>query len=91
MAAKGSIISAIEAKAKAVTYRNWRIGLTHDPAERKKYWTETEKENTTAWSQWQADSLSDAEDIEVHFISKGMKGGPGGDLSPKRAVHVYVF
>ncbi len=91
MATKASITSAIEAKAKGVTYGKWRIGLTHDPAGRKKYWTETEKENTAAWSQWQADSLSDAEDIEVHFISRGMKGGAGGDLSPRRTVYIYVF
>ena len=40
---------------------------------------------------WTADSLSDAQDIERHFISKGMKGGTGGDLSAYKTVYVYVF
>lgn len=89
MATKASIISAIEGKG--LTYKYWRVGLTHDPAERKKYWTETEKQSTTAWSHWATDSLSDAQAIEAHFIDKGMKGGTGGDLSAQKTVYVYIF
>ena len=51
----------------------------HDLAERKGYWKDTEKENVTYWVNWTADSLSDAQDIERHFINKGMKGGTGGE------------
>lgn len=86
-----SIMAAIDLKVSSTAYNLWRIGLTHDPTERKQYWKETGKQSTTYWSQWQADSLSDAHDIEAHFIGKGMKGGTGGDLSAKRTVYVYVF
>lgn len=92
MATKASIIAEIAAKVLPIGgYSVWRIGLTHDPAERKQYWTE--KESTACWSQWQADSLSDAQAIESHFINndKGMKGQTGGDLSPWSPVYVYVF
>jgi len=91
MATKASIISAINAKVGSTEYKIWRIGLTHDLAERKKYWKETEKQNTDWWSQWEADSLSDAQGIEAHFIDKGMKGGTGGDLSTRTTTYVYVF
>lgn len=91
MATKASIVAAINTKMGGTAYNIWRIGLTHDPADRKTYWAETEKQSTTYWSQWQADSLSDAQDIESHFINKGMKGGTGGDLSARRTVYVYVF
>jgi hypothetical protein len=89
MATKASIMAAIAAKVSS--YSLYRIGLTHDLAERKAYWRDTEKENVKYWSDWKADSLSDAQDIERHFINKGMKGGTGGDLSDRRTVYVYVF
>ena len=88
---KASIISAIEVRRGTIGYSAWRIGLTHDPGERKQYWKETENQSVTLWSQWQTDSLSDAHDIESHFINKGMKGGTGGDLSPYKTTYVYVF
>ncbi|MGB9071147.1 MAG: hypothetical protein WCC22_00620 [Terriglobales bacterium] len=40
----------------------------------------TEKQDITYWKDWIAASLSDAQDIERHFINKGAKGGTGGDL-----------
>jgi hypothetical protein len=86
-----SIMAAIDLKVSSTTYNIWRIGVTHDPTELKQYWKETEKQSTTHWSQWQADSLSDALNIEAHFIGKGMKGGTAGDLSARRTVYVYVF
>ncbi|MGD1156190.1 MAG: hypothetical protein ABSA41_10210 [Terriglobia bacterium] len=89
MATKASIMAAIESKV--LTYNLWRIGLTHDLAERKRYWKDTKNENITYWSDWTADSLSDAQDIESHFLKKGMKGGTGGDLSAKKTVYVYIF
>jgi hypothetical protein len=82
-------VAAIAAKTAAYnTLSVWRIGLTHDLYERKTQWA---KETSVGlWSDWQADSLSDAQDIERHFINKGMKGGTGGNLSNK-PVFVYVF
>ncbi len=91
MATKASIIQEINAKIRNTGFGNWRIGLTHAPDERKTYWKDTEKEHVNYWSQWAADSLSDAQDIESHFINKGMKGGTGGNLSDQLTVYVYVF
>ncbi len=88
---KPQIASAITTKVGTSGYSIWRIGLTHDLMERKKYWRDTENQNTEYWSNWAADSLSDAQDIESHFINKGMKGGTGGDLSARKTVYVYVF
>jgi hypothetical protein len=90
MATKDSIIAAIQSKVSNY-YSCFRIGLSHDLAERKAYWKDTEKQNITFWSDWTADSLSDAQDIERHFINKGMKGGTGGDLSASKTVYIYVF
>ncbi len=90
MAIKTSIIMAIESRASS-HYGLWRIGLTHDLAERKHYWKDTEDLSVDYWSDWTADSLSDAQDIESHFINKGMKGGSGGNLSASKTVYLYVF
>jgi hypothetical protein len=90
MANKTTIMAAIERKV-GDRYSLYRIGLTHDVGERKKYWKETEKENVDCWADWEADSLENAQDIEAHFISNGMKGGTGGDLSSRKTVYVYVF
>jgi hypothetical protein len=84
-------MAAINAKIGDTKYSIWRIGLTHDLVERKAYWRDTENENVKYWSDWTADSLSNAQDIESHFINKGMKGGTGGDLSARRTTYVYVF
>ncbi len=89
MASKADIVAAINAKVK--TYNLWRIGLTHDLAERKQYWRDTERKDTTYWSQWTADSLANAQDIESRFIKLGMQGGTGGDLLARRTVYLYVF
>jgi hypothetical protein len=91
MATKSSIVSAINTKVGTTKFSMWRIGLTNDLATRKNYWKDTEKEDVKYWANWTADSLSDAQDIEAHFISKGMKGGTGGNLSRLPAVYVYVF
>jgi hypothetical protein len=91
---KQSIIQAINARVAGVaaSFSAWRIGLTHDPTERKTYWNETEKENVGCWTQWTADSLSDAQDIESYFINeKKMKGGTGGDLDFRKTTYVYIF
>ncbi|HEY2468540.1 MAG TPA: hypothetical protein VGI45_11985 [Terracidiphilus sp.] len=87
MASKSIIMAAINAKVSTPSY--YRIGLTHDIPERKAYWAT--QESVTYWVNWTADSLSDAQDIESHFINKGMKGGVGGNLSSSKTVYVYVF
>ena len=91
MTAKSTIVSAIDRKIGTSRPSIWRIGLTHDLAERKKDWKDVEKKDTSHWLGWQADSLSDAQDIEAHFINKGMQGGTGGDLSSSKTTYVYVF
>jgi hypothetical protein len=91
MATKASIMSDIRAKVGSTESKIWRIGLTHDLTERKAYWRDTKDESVKFWSDWTADSLSDAQDIESHFINIGMKGGTGGDLSARKTTYVYVF
>ena len=86
---KADIIAAIEAKVS--NYSVWRIGLTHDTAKRKEEWEDELDKKITTWFDWQADSLSEAQDVENHFIKKGMKGGTGGDLSSDKTVYVYIF
>jgi hypothetical protein len=91
---KKSITQAIIARvesSKTVDYSAWTIGLTHDPAERKQE-HEADGKATEYWQQWVADSVSDAQEIESYFINtKGMNGGTGGDLSPRKTVYVYIF
>jgi hypothetical protein len=92
MTAKATLVAEIVAKVRDTKYVIWRIGLTHDLAERKKYWSETEDEIIKYWSDWEADSLSDAQEIESYFINENhMKESAGGELSPHRTVYVYVF
>jgi hypothetical protein len=89
MTAKATIISEINSKVGNIA-SSYRIGITHDPVERKTYWSA--KSSTTHWKQWQADSLSDPQAIETYFIQeKKMKGGEGGDMSASKTTHVYVF
>jgi len=69
----------------------WCIGLTHEPDDRK-HQHDNEGQSTKYWKHWQADSLSDAQQIESYFINeKGMRGGTGGDLDARKTVYVYVF
>lgn len=91
MPTKSGIIAAINSKVRNTALSAWRIGLTHDLAERKKYWRDTENQAVSHWLAWEADSLSDAQAIESHFINKDMKGGAGGDLSAQKTVYVYIF
>jgi hypothetical protein len=86
MASKNAIIEAIKDKVGSTKYSSWRVGLTHDPKQRKADWN-----NPGSWSLWTADSLSDAQDIESFFIKKGMQGGTGGDLSSRSTTYVYLF
>ena len=90
---KKSITQAIidRVEPSKANYSAWIIGLTHDPTERKQQ-HKSEGKSTEYWKQWEADSLSDAQDIESYFINtKGMKGGTGGDLRARKTVYVYIF
>lgn len=82
----GFILSKIGTTSRSI----WRVGLTHDPVERRAYWTD-KTGSTTYWSQWLAASLTDAQEIECAAIRDGMKGGTGGGLSHFEPVWVYVF
>jgi hypothetical protein len=89
---KTQIKSAIVGYVKGTAYSKWRIGLTHDLAERKAYWGENKRQDMSSWHNWTADSLADAQEIENYFINeKGMKGGVGGDLSARKTVYVYIL
>jgi len=88
---KESIIAAIESRIGTTNYGSWRIGLTHESVERKRYWSTEERQECTHWTQWTTASLSDAQDIEALFIRKGMKGGTGGNLVSDKTVYVYIF
>jgi len=68
-------------------YLIWTIGVTDDPKARRSKYSD-EGEITRYWSQWKADSESDARYIEKYFIAKGMKEGTGGGGT---ANFVYVF
>jgi len=50
-----------------------------------------EKQDVDSWAYWEAESLSDALEIESHFINGGMKGGTDGILSPSKPIYVYIF
>jgi hypothetical protein len=91
MATKSNIMAAIKLKVGGSGYGIWQIGLTHDPSECKQYWKDTEKQSVTHWSQWETDSLADANAIASRFAHDGMKGGTGSSLSATKPVYVYVF
>ena len=87
---KQAIIKRVESP-ESVDYSAWTIGLTHDSDERKQQ-HEDDGKSTKYWKYWDADSLSDAEEIESHFLNdKGMKGGTGGKLRAHKNVYVYIF
>jgi len=86
---KEAIIQSIEVLTAATSYSSWRIGLTHDATARHEQWKE--KELCSAWHQWIALSLQDAQDIESLFIRRGMQGGTGGNLDAGKMVYVYIF
>jgi hypothetical protein len=89
MATAQQIANAIAAVA-STSYTAWRIGLTHDLVERKAYWAS--QGSVSSWRAWEADTLSDAQAVESHFINeRKMKGGTGGDLSARKTVYVYIF
>ena len=68
-------------------YSDWTIGVSDDPVMRRAE-HELDGEDTPRWRQWEADTESEARNVEALFIGQGMKGGVGGR---GRANFVYVF
>ncbi len=92
MAMKASIIAGIEFKVgPSMSYSLWKIGLTNNPEERRKHLRVAEVQNVDRWAEWPANSMSDAEDIELYFLEKGMNGNPTRDLSRYKAAYVYIY
>jgi hypothetical protein len=87
------IINEITSKIVPMDFSVWRIGLTHEPHERRKYWKDTERKDVSCWTSWRADSLSDAKAIENYFVSvRGMKCAINGDdLLHSKTVFAYIF
>jgi len=77
--------TAIEAAIQRIvsTYFIWTIGVTDNPKRRK-----SEHGDPKYWHYWDADTESDARNVEKYFIKKGMKGGTGGN---GHADYVYIF
>ena len=71
-------------------YHLWTIGITTNPARRKEE-HEQDGKKVESWHEWKADSLSVAQNVEKHFLGKGMKGGEGGDIDDSKTVYVYIF
>jgi len=81
MASESAIKAAIEAKV--THYSAWTIGVTDDPARRRR-----EHDNPKVWYDWDADTEQVARNVEAYFVGKGMKGDTGGGGS---ADYVYIF
>jgi len=71
MASESAIKAAIEAKV--THYSAWTIGVTDDPARRRR-----EHDNPKVWYDWDADTEQVARNVEAYFVGKGMKGDTGG-------------
>ena len=80
----------IEAKKGSLAYSSWTVGITTNPAERKKEHASDGK-HVGSWSDWDADSKRVAQNVEAYFLGKGMNGGTGGDIDGNKTVYVYVF
>jgi hypothetical protein len=91
---KQGIVMAINARVASFGTPNstWTIGVTHNPSERQRYWKDIEKKDIGCWTEWKADSLAEAQEVESYFINgKGLSGGPGVDLYTNKPVFVYIF
>ena len=80
---ESEIKAAIERVRGNTRYSSWTIGITDDPARRRR-----EHNNPKDWHDWGADTEAIARKVEKHFLDKGMKGDTGGGEHPN---HVYIF
>jgi hypothetical protein len=88
---KSLIISAIEAKVATSPWDIWRIGITQDLEEQKVYWENSERQTLAYWSEWDANTLAEAQDVEAEMTRRGMKGSPAVRIVQGKQVYVYVF
>ncbi len=92
MATKVTIIAGIEFRVgRSGMYTGWKIGLTHEPEKSKRDWELRQGGDIDRWSEWQANSLGEAEDIQGHFTEKGMSNAGGESLSRYKPIYVFVF
>jgi hypothetical protein len=92
MATKATIIAAIEFKVgSSGSYTSWTIGLTNSVEERRRQLRFSGGQNTDRWSDWDAISLGEAEDVKSRFVEKGMKAVDDGNLLRFKTVYVYIF
>jgi len=63
-------MAAIETRIAGIgNYANWTVGITQDPTRRKDEHSNDGKV-VACWTCWEADSLSDAQDLENYFHAK---------------------
>lgn len=67
------------------THSLWVIGLTDDPILR-----ETEIRAPMGWRLFEADSVQVAENIEAHFVAKGMHLDTEGRGAGARFVYIFM-
>ncbi|MFQ5771270.1 MAG: hypothetical protein ACE5HX_12080 [bacterium] len=82
MSSEATIIMQIE-KTVEGKYREWKIGLTDDPARRK-----AQLGHPLNWLQWKSDSEEAARNVEHYFLQKGMKSARG---AAKSANYIYIL
>lgn len=92
MATKANIIAGIEFKVgSSGSYTSWKIGLTNNAEERRRQLKFSEDGNIDRWTEWDANSLGEAEDIKSRFVEKGMTGLEDGNVLRFKAVYVFIF
>lgn len=90
---KQEIISAIDShlqKSGRRYYSEFYIGITND-VERRLFREHNVNKNTMWWIYRTANSKAVAQEIEEHYINKGMKGNPGGGTKDSRIVYCYAI
>jgi hypothetical protein len=90
MTDKSEIIADIKTKIGRIRCDLWRIGLTNDVVTRRLAWRSL-GHDVRSWKEWEADSLSDAREIETFYLRQGMEGGTGGEATGRQPVFVYIF
>jgi len=87
---KNTLISEIEAHLASCggTYPQWYVGIAADVRDRL-FNGHAVKQEGDAWIYRQCDTSAVARAIEDHFVSLGLKGGPGGGDSSTRFVYAY--
>lgn len=69
-------------------YNEWYVGVAADPKARL-FNDHAVRERSDAWIFETCPSSREAREIEQHFITQGVQGGPGGGDSTTRSVYAY--